>query len=92
MGETWYHIGYGNDIKEVAATGEIDKCLYFDAGRRSRVSKRSSYDNYFKTRDEAVAYIIEKLEQKIQSAKFRFEGAKKDLQEFRDSEMEVWDE
>ena len=72
-------------IEEVEPIRETDKSLWFKStsyreASESRVAKRTDYDNYFDTWEEAHDFIIKKAEMRFERAIKEMENAKRILE------------
>jgi hypothetical protein len=74
--------GWGKElIEEVEVERETEQCVwikrYPTSKEASRHAKRSSYDNFFDTWEEAHAYLREQRLLAVESAKRQLVGAEK---------------
>lgn len=86
----WYKAGHHSStlIDEVEVIEETEQFItytydFYGKGGTIRSKKRSNYDNYFKTREEAVEFLLEKAEKRAEYAKRASETALKDLLNLR---------
>ena len=63
----WYKTQYDGTLKEIEVEKETDKFIFVENYRKDgfdRVQKKASYANYFKTKKEAVDFMIKEAESK----------------------------
>ena len=72
--------GYNELIEEILVNKVSDKTVWLN---NRRVSKRSSFANYWDSKEEAKEYIIRNLNISIKNAENKIKKAHKDLQELK---------
>lgn len=63
----WYKVIYDGSIKEIEVEKETDKFLFVQNYKKDgfdRIAKKANYANCFKTKKEAVNFIIKEAEYK----------------------------
>ena len=81
---TWFNAGFGLDIRPVEIVRETAKMLIFMQGdRERRVNKFSHYDRYFPTREEAVTWLLGRLEARYEQTLKELERKKSLLDSFK---------
>lgn len=81
-----YRVTSGAKIEPVECDSANDRWVFFVtkvSRKRRRKAKRSTWDNYFDTWDEAHAFLIEKAERSLMSLEYAIEREKKTLNELR---------
>lgn len=73
---TYYGTSHSNKITAVEIERETETSVWIDGQRRQ---KRSSYENYWDTWDEAYAHILGKAERKAVSARIHLNTANNEL-------------
>lgn len=62
---TWYrtrwHDSTSADLKEVEVEKVTDSCVYVSGMHGRRSAKRSNFENFFETREEAVEFVRDGL-------------------------------
>lgn len=80
----FYRTGYGNElIKEVEVEKHTEQSVWIKSsynGKISRSAKRSNYDNFWETLEDAKEHLKEKYNGIIDSAERNIEKAKTDLE------------
>lgn len=78
---TWFKAGqYGNRIERVEIEKSTDSSVWIK-GRRNAI--KSSYENYFKSFDEAKSFLLRKFEIKLETYTRYADEAKINLAEIR---------
>lgn len=80
----WYGTRtYGNTIEEVEVTRDTAESIFLaptrPGGKERRVAKVSSYALYFATRDEARAYLVDRIESRVDMLTRELENLKATL-------------
>jgi len=72
-----YLVDYSKDnIKEIDIIRETEKCVYIACGSgERRVAKLSTWGNYFDSWDDAYTYLINNVNNEVESAERRFKAA-----------------
>lgn len=63
----WYKTQYDGEVKEIKVEKETEKFIFvqnFRGDGLDRIQKIASYANYFKTKKEAVDFMIKEAENK----------------------------
>lgn len=81
-------------ILETEIIRETEKCVYWSdpnlwRGKEQRCAKRSSYENYWDTWEEAHKYLMENAERNLESAKNSLSRAESRLKEVKNLKKET---
>ena len=87
--ETWYRMGWDDEITEVKPIKVTDKTLFVKGERWGkevveRMLKRTSYANYFPTKEEAIAYRRSLLEARVENERNSLTYVEGKLAEFNE--------
>jgi hypothetical protein len=75
--ETWWYVGrYSDEIKRRMASGSTEHTVIVNGSRDKKVT---DYGRYFPTWEEAHAYVIQRAEDALRSARAALERAESDL-------------
>jgi hypothetical protein len=78
--EKFYTRDYSLEIKPVAIERESESCVWINiSGRSSRSNKKSSYDRYHDTWEEAHAYLVARCQRSVDALKEQLQKARTSL-------------
>jgi hypothetical protein len=79
----WYKTkSWGTDIIEVEVLSETDKSLMIIGylGKPERVMKRTAYDNYHRTKNDAIDFKIDIADQLVKQKETQLQYAKEEYE------------